>query len=285
MIELDSDVAQHLQANGHPFDALMQMTGQVVRQHKNRTTMRVQIGGREYFLKIHGPTAWKEIFKNVLRLRWPVLTAQPERRAIAKLQDLNIPSTIAAGYGCRGQFPHRLESFLLTASLAESQPMLHLSELPARMAQMTPHHRLRLQRQLIRELARVARRLHMHGLNHRDFYLCHFMIADRNWSAWQPRDSLRVFVIDLHRMQIRRHPPPQRWILKDLSGLLFSALDCGLTSRDYLRFLGEYWRRPWRSEWGRSKRWRKRLVRRALSLYRSEHGRSPRLPASLANFA
>ncbi|MST95429.1 MAG: hypothetical protein EXS33_09230 [Pedosphaera sp.] len=42
---------------------------------------------------------------------------------------------------------------------------------------------------------------------------------------------MELFVIDLHRAQLRDRVPA-RWLVKDLGGLLFSALDCGLTRRD-----------------------------------------------------
>jgi len=96
---------------------------------------------------------------------------------------------------------------------------------------------------------------------------------------------LTLHLIDLHRMQIRSSPTPRRWIIKDISGLLFSALDVGLTGRDYLRFLSAYWDQPLRDRWSGTHLWRRQVIRRAVSLYRSEHGRSPQLPAALSNSA
>src|SRR5436190_6233448 len=113
MLEL-SDHLKHRLPQGHEFDAVLSMRGEVFREHKNRRTMRVSIGGRDYFLKIHGPTAWSEIVKNAARGRWPVLTAETEWLAIKRLEDLGIPTTPAAGIGIRGRWPDALESFLIT---------------------------------------------------------------------------------------------------------------------------------------------------------------------------
>jgi heptose I phosphotransferase len=58
-------------------------------------------------------------------------------------------------------------------------------------------------------------------------------------------DVLKLSLIDLHRAQIRPQTP-RRWRDKDLAGLYFSAVEIGLTRRDYLRFLRVYFGRPLR---------------------------------------
>jgi heptose I phosphotransferase len=235
MLELSS----HLKANlphGDQFDAVMRLNGEIFRQQKNRRTFRARIGDRWYFVKIHGPTSWREILKNGSRGRWPVLTAEPEWQAIRSLEQLGIPTVHAAGYGCRGRFPHALESFIITDEL---QGMIHLNELP----EILSRSRLRatdlfnLRRAITLELARISRLLHTNGLNHRDYYLNHFMLKNRDWTQWRAGDELKLHVIDLHRMQIRRGRTPRRWAIKDISGLLFSAFDAGLTTNDCVRFL------------------------------------------------
>jgi hypothetical protein len=85
-------------------------------------------------------------------------------------------------------------------------------------------------------VAEIARTLHENGINHRDFYLCHFLLA---MPITPPYHKLTLYIIDLHRAQIRAHTP-KRWIIKDLAGLYFSSKDIGLTRRDLLRFMKEY---------------------------------------------
>ena len=55
----------------------------------------------------------------------------------------------------------------------------------------------------------------------------------------------RLSLIDLHRAQVR-DATPRRWRDKDLAALYFSALDIGLTRRDFLRFLKTYFAAPLR---------------------------------------
>jgi heptose I phosphotransferase len=113
-------------------------------------------------------------------------------------------------------------------------------------------------------------------LNHRDFYLCHFLTRDRDWSKWTPVDAVELTLIDLHRVQ-RRDAVPARWLVKDLGGLLFSALDAGITGRDLLRFVAAYRREPWRVVLEREGGFWKKVQANALQLYRSVHRREPPL--------
>ena len=95
---------------------------------------------------------------------------------------------------------------------------------------------------LIRRVAGMARRMHHGGVNHRDFYLCHFLL---HLDPAPTPEMLKLSLIDLHRAQIREKTP-QRWRDKDLAALYFSALDIGLTRRDVFRFLIYYFDRPLR---------------------------------------
>jgi heptose I phosphotransferase len=88
----------------------------------------------------------------------------------------------------------------------------------------------------------MARSMHGGGVNHRDFYLCHFLL---HLDPPPTPTALRLSLIDLHRAQCRAFTP-RRWRDKDLAGLYFSALDIGLTRRDFLRFLRGYFARPLR---------------------------------------
>jgi heptose I phosphotransferase len=276
---LDDKLAEVLPRDA-PFDALLTLRGQVFREHRHRRTMRCLIGDAHYFVKIHGHTGWVEILKNVLRGRMPTLTALPEWRAIGHARELEVPTLEALGVGRRGWNPARLQSFLITRELAG---MMHLDEAAGEWLTLPPRQQFRLRRAAVAELASIARVLHGNGLNHRDFYLCHFMLPRRNFGSLGRGEGLELHVIDLHRVQIRRRTPA-RWIAKDLSGLLFSSLDAGVTSLDALRFLRAYWGADWRSEFRGRPGFLRHIIRRAARLYRSEHGKPPRLPAGLASF-
>ena len=88
----------------------------------------------------------------------------------------------------------------------------------------------------------MARRMHEGGINHRDLYICHFLL---HLDPPPAPASIRLSLVDLHRAQIRPRTP-RRWRDKDLAALHFSSLEIGLTVRDRLRFLRAYFDRPLR---------------------------------------
>ncbi|MDR2689030.1 MAG: lipopolysaccharide core heptose(I) kinase RfaP [Azoarcus sp.] len=228
---------ERLWAGQDPFAAVDALHGKVFRELEGRRTFRVEIAGRAYFVKIHHGVGWGEILKNLACLRLPVLGAANEWRAIARLDTLGVGVPSAAAFGQRGANPARLHSFLVTEELA---PTVSLEDFCRDWPIAPPPPALK--RALIARVADMARRMHEGGVNHRDFYLCHFLLHTHPAPA--PGD-LRLSIIDLHRAQIRARTP-RRWRDKDLAGLYFSALDIGLTRRDRLRFLAAYFDRPWR---------------------------------------
>jgi heptose I phosphotransferase len=92
----------------------------------------------------------------------------------------------------------------------------------------------RKRRRLIQRVALTARMLHGNGINHRDFYLCHFLFDPADGD-----DDLELHLIDLHRAQVRNRTP-RRWRIKDISGLYYSALRASLTRHERLRFVQAY---------------------------------------------
>lgn len=247
------------------------MPGKVHREVAQRRTVEFLLGGKSYFIKIHFGCGWKEIFKECLQGRLPVLSAQREWRAIARLNHIGIPTLNVVATGLRGWNPARLESFVVTEAL---QGMKTLEDLVISWGGLQGRRQVQLKRALIEKTADILRSLHMNGLNHRDCYLCHFMLRDRLWSQWTPNDPLKVYLIDLHRLQTRPHVP-RRWAVKDLGSLLFSALGCGLTRRDLLRFVERYEGRPWRLSLQQRPCFWRDVIRRSVKLYRKEHGKLP----------
>ena len=93
---------------------------------------------------------------------------------------------------------------------------------------------------LARKLGEAAGKMHRSGLNHRDCYLCHFLL-DRK--LFREKGEVRLHVIDLHRSQIRKKVP-RHYLVKDLAGLLFSSLDVkGMKKTLLFRFLQGYFGR------------------------------------------
>ncbi|MFT3848017.1 MAG: lipopolysaccharide core heptose(I) kinase RfaP [Propionivibrio sp.] len=220
-----------------PFVAIEALEGEVFRELEARRTLRTEVDGHGYFVKIHRGVGWAEIVKNLLSLRWPVLGAANEWRAIGRLGELGVDTMRGVAFGQRGNNPAAQHSFIVTEELA---PTISLEDFCRDWPSAPPP--VAFKWALIRRVAEMAGRMHRGGVNHRDFYICHFLLhLDPEPSI----DGFKLSLIDLHRAQIRAETP-RRWRDKDLSSLYFSALDIGLTPRDGLRFLRTYFTRPLR---------------------------------------
>jgi len=217
------------------FAAAEALDGQVLRALEGRRTLRTEIAGHGYYAKIHRGVGWGEIFKNLFSGRLPVLGAGNEWQALRRLMALGVDTMRPVAFGERGANPAARHSFILTEELA---PTISLEDFCRDWRTIPPAPTLK--RALIRRVAEMARRMHRGGVNHRDFYLCHFLLH-------LPVDvrTPKLSLIDLHRAQVRQ-TVPLRWRNKDLAALYFSALDIGLTQRDFLRFLRRYFGRPLR---------------------------------------
>jgi heptose I phosphotransferase len=228
---------QSLWAGQDPFVAVEALQGKVYRELEARRTLRVEVAGRAYFVKIHRGVGWGEIVKNLASFRLPVLGASNEWRAIKRLETLAVDTMRAVAYGVRGGNPATQHSFIVTEELA---PTISLEDFCRDWPTRPPAPQLKYA--LIERVATMARRMHQGGVNHRDFYICHFLL---HLDPAPMADSLKLSLIDLHRAQIRV-ATPRRWRDKDLASLYFSALDIGLTRNDFLRFLRAYFAAPLR---------------------------------------
>ncbi|MBT4160331.1 MAG: lipopolysaccharide core heptose(I) kinase RfaP [Gammaproteobacteria bacterium] len=235
------------------FNQVDHLTGEIYREVANRRTIKVRIGDRNYFAKIHHGVGWKEIFKNLVQGRLPVLGARNEWLAISHLERAGVPTMTAALFCEEGMDPSKRRSAILTCSL-ENKISLEDFETED----------LVLKRRLIQKIAQMASGMHGAGINHRDYYLCHFLMD------YPVRGEPGLHLIDLHRAQLRK-AVPARWLEKDLGGLLFSALEKNLTRRDLLRFVRTYSDGDLRSALrGREGLW-KRVLKRAEKLYLQDH--------------
>jgi len=256
---------------GYSFDSILNIEGlniegRVIRAQKNRRTVRFEREGRGYFAKIHRGVSFWEIFKNLFQLKLPVLGARNEMRAILRLKELGIPTMELAGYGERGLPPAWLESFVITKEIENA---LSLEELSKEWISSPPPFALKSA--LIKKLAHISRTLHGNGVNHRDYYICHFLL-DKEGLERKEYDRLNIRVIDLHRVQLRKRTPV-RWIVKDLAGLYFSSMDLGLSKRDRLRFIKAYSLKPLRSVLRDEKGFWAKVEKRAVRLYEKHRRR------------
>jgi heptose I phosphotransferase len=262
---LAEGMAEKLPA-GDVFEAAMSLRGEVFRDMPGRKTMRVLLGDRAYFVKQHFGVGWAEIFKNILSGKTPILGAETEWQAIHRLDVLGIPTMTAVGFGSQGLNPAARRSFLLTEDLGD---IVSLEDFCCDWVENPPP--LRLKRQLLAAVAGIARILHDNGLNHRDFYLCHFCLDARRLAAGE----VHLYLLDLHRMGMRP-VLAQSDRMKDLAALYFSALDIGLSTRDCLRFLRLYRGRGLKRIAAMERGFWDQVAARAAKLYVKFHGRPPR---------
>ncbi|MEW6585065.1 MAG: lipopolysaccharide core heptose(I) kinase RfaP [Nitrospirota bacterium] len=271
MMELRADLRNFFGSND-VFENILNAEGRVFREHKNRKTVYVVKDGKGYFIKIHRGIGWKEIFKNLLSLRWPVLSAGNELCAIRRLEEIGIETAKVAGFGERGMRPAWLESFLITDDLVNT---ISLEDFSRDWRSHPPDFTMKSA--IIERVAGIARLLHRSGINHRDFYICHFLLDTSGLNKNDDYEGLHIYLIDLHRMQMRERTP-LRWRIKDLSGLLFSSMNIGLTKRDIFRFMKAYSGKPLRNTLTEDASLWSQVFRRSVKLYERHFGRRPDVP-------
>ena len=107
-----------LWADRDAFAAVEALQGEVFRELEARRTLRTEVSGNGYFVKIHRGVGWGEIFKNWSTLKRPVLGAGQEWQAIQALTAAGINTMTAVAFGERGSNPAAQHSFIITEELA-----------------------------------------------------------------------------------------------------------------------------------------------------------------------
>ncbi len=225
---------KHYWHNQDPFQAIEQLQGEIYRSLEARKTLRFEIEGQSFFIKIHRGIGWLEIIDNLLRLRLPVLGAKNEYDAIHALEHLKIDTMTIAAYGQKGWNPAQQQSFIITEDLINT---ISLEDYCLFWKTQKPEFNFKYR--LIEKVAYISRTLHNNGINHRDYYICHFLMDISMGRDKLTADNIKLSLIDLHRAQIRKHTP-LRWRVKDIGSLYYSAMDIGLTRRDFFRFMKWY---------------------------------------------
>ena len=252
-----------------PFDATDRLDGDIFRAVKSRRTLRFFLNGKSYFAKIHHGVGWKEIIKNLLQFKKPVLGAENEWAALKRLTELGIDTMVPCAYGTRGNNPAWQDSFIITEDLIDTESLEdYCRDWPDNPPTFA------LKKALIEKLATVSRKMHESGMNHRDYYICHFLLDVSCGRENVDPLNFTASLIDLHRAQIRKKTP-RRWIIKDLGGLYFSAMEIGLTQRDLFRFMRIYADSPLRDVLQSNRAFWANVKRTAESLFLKEFGVSP----------
>ena len=247
------------------FSVLDNLEGELYRRVESRRTFRFEFSNRFYFAKLHFGVGWREIVKNLAQLRLPVISARNEFEALQLLEREGIPVPAVVGFSCVGKNPATLRSSIVTKSLVNT---LSLEDC-CRAGLINP----RRKHCLIPRVAELTRRMHGAGVNHRDCYICHFHLPLDEKDDCEPT----LFIIDLHRAQIRKNTP-LRWRVKDVGSLLFSAVEENtLTKIDLYRFMIAYSNKPLRQTLVEDFRFWEKVKARAQSLYLKNHLQLPPL--------
>ena len=219
---------KNLFSSGDFFSIAENIEGKIFRETANRITKEFTFDGNRYFIKLHYGVGWKEIFKNIFKFRAPTVGAFPEWKALKKLRSLGIECPEPVGFYSKGINPANLKSFLITRSLIDTIS-LETALKKGKFQKLSFSDK----REFIEKIALISRNLHNSGINHRDYYLCHFHV-DKDMDV-----KKSIYLIDLHRAQLRSFVP-KRWASKDIGGLIHSAMGFDLSERDFYRFMRTY---------------------------------------------
>jgi heptose I phosphotransferase len=223
-------------------------------------------GGLSVYLKRHYRLPWGVRLAALLNPGGAHTPGAAEWRHLRRVRALGIavPEVVAAGERV-GPWA-ALQGFLMLAELTGSRP-LH-EAIPELARRLDPRAFAAWKRRLAGALAEIAATLHRADLYHKDFYLCHFFLDERDASPVPDPGGLTL--IDLHRLG--RHPwRPNRWRWKDLGQLLYSTYDvAGVDDRDRLRFWHRY-----RKRLGlRRAPWHARMISLKAARYRSHNAKA-----------
>ncbi len=245
-------------------DDFLNIEVDLVRDFKNRKTGRFEIDGQGFYIKKHFACGLGAVLDELVHLRKPHIGAGHERVVLDKLHTLGIRTMKVVAFGQEGKSLLGQCSFLITEELT---PVKSLEDICSKWSTDSPSPAFK--KSLITQVARISQMLHRNGLNHRDYYLCHFLLDMAGQEDSFEKRPPKLFLIDLHRAQ-QRLRVPFRWRVKDIGGLYFSAMDIGLTQRDLFRFMRTYTGKSLRQTLREDRKFWKAVQCRATKTYNKE---------------
>lgn len=265
---LRQDIAK-LWAGQDPMDSAFALRGEVFRDVPGRRTLRVELDSRHYFVKLHYGVGWREVVKNWLQFKHPIVGALNEYVTCRDLDRLGIAAPKPAAYATSTGSIASRRSFVLCDELFG---YTSLEDVTDDWIATSPHaitkHRL------LYAVARFAKTFHDLGFIHRDFYICHILVQNDALSAGR----FELAVLDLHRAR-RFSVIPLKWLKRDLAALLYSTLDLGYSPRDWLRFIRIYRGQPLTQVFAAEGEFWRSVLQRAEKLY--QEGRRKKLVKGL----
>ena len=270
MIYIRPDLTDSFE-NFKSVDDFLNIDMKTVRDFKNRKTGRFEVNGRGFYIKKHFECGIGAVADELFHLRKPHIGAAPERSALDRLSEIGIDTMKVAAFGQDGLLLNRQRSFLVTDELTNIEMLETIGKSWVKNAPT-----FTVKKALITKVAEIARKLHGAGINHRDFYICHFMLdMDFFYQVKDnPKAEPKIYLIDLHRA-CQRAKVPFRWLVKDIGALLFSSLDIGLTKQDFLRFVKLYTGKPLKEAINKDSKFWKAVLKRAIKFYTRDFKKHP----------
>lgn len=255
-----------LQYNGlDTFDKIMaRESGTVMRSVPGRRMVRLDLksaGGNPVsaYLKRYNPEYLTVKGLLLRRLRWPGSQdeAMHEWRMIHVLRAHGLHTAEPIAVGQVKAWGVTTRSFVMTAEIRGGVP----GDEYVRSADA------RRRRQIIKPMAELTRRFHGQGFIHKDYYLAHIFVVN-------DREKPGLFLIDLQRV-LGPGRFRQRWLVKDLGSLAYSAQKVGASRTDLMRFYKLYFERTRLDE--RDKQFIRKIVGRVNWLYKRtpKYGETP----------
>lgn len=250
-----------------PFAVIDSLPGEVFRQLEQRRTQSFVFDGRHYFFKLHEGMSWAECLKNLSQGKLPVISAANEWHALNQLQKNGVSVAKPVAYADQMGWPPSRRSFIVMQAIENFIQMDDVFN-EGYWTKITRQQ----QDKLIIEVARMTRAMHQQGVNHRDCYLCHFLL-DRRWLE-NSDEVPPISLIDFHRARVKK-PFPEKWRSKDIGALYYSAIDCLLSKRQLWLFIKTYRNYKGRKNFDGEKEFWLSVVERASAIYQRDFSKTP----------
>lgn len=214
------------------YDQIMTyQNGITLKQIRARTITRLMLKnekGEEYlfYLKRHCSSF---SFSSIAKKWNDSSEGRREWNSILVFHEAGLPTMVPVAMGEGGTWFSQ-ESFLMTEALDGYEPLENW--IPSTLTRYPEKERHQIKRELIREVALLARKMHQSGFYHRDYYLTHILLKEIS-------HKFDLKIIDLQRV-IRYPWFKGRWKIKDLASLNYSVPHEIFTWRDRLLFYKFY---------------------------------------------
>lgn len=192
-----------------------------------RSRLRIEVPGRKaLYLKRYNHPPLSRQLAGWLQWGRRLSFADLDRIPADLLASIGIQTPNVVAYGSRWGRLFEKQSFLITEEISGRSLE---KRLPACLTDLNPLQDPALRRQFLARLADWIAVFHRNGFCHRDLYLSHLFLTDDD----------QFVLIDLHRT-FRPRWFKQRWRLKDLTQLYYSAPGQWISRTDRLRFYLRY---------------------------------------------